>query len=164
MKSAVESTARSQSSSFDESSTGENSSRRYPPAKITRLSRNELQLGDITPSTSFSNPSSQEHLSEDLLDPPYKLPLLHVGDSPNLRPRPVLLEEKDSSPPNASSINAPNKRMADGNAKYVGQSLPGIPLDVDPHRNLEGLSATFKNSPIGEVGSLTSFHAHHYAD
>lgn len=167
---AVGSATRSQSSSFDESSTGDNSSYQYPPAKITGCSQPRTQLGDITPSTSFSNHSSQEHPSEDLLDFPHTIPGLNDGKSPNLRPQSVSLEKKDSSLANASSValevitNAPYKRMADGNVKYVGHSLPGSPVDIDSHKDLVVASVAFKNSPIGEVGSLTSIYRHDNAD
>ena len=80
------------------------------------------------------------------------------------------MEKKDSSLANASSValevitNAPNKRMADGNVKYVGHSLPGSPVDIDSHKDLVVTSVGFKNSPIGEVGSLTSIYRHDNAD
>lgn len=92
------------------------------------------------------------------------------GKSPNLRPQPISLEKKDSSLANASSValefitNAPNKRMADGNVKYVGHSIPSSPVEIDSHKDLVVTSVTFKNSPIGEVCSLASIYCHDNAD
>lgn len=141
---------------------GANSSSEHLPEKIVQSSRNQPHLEDNTPSTSFSYPSSQEHLSGDLQDQFYQSSFPLIGDISSLPP-PVSLNEKNSNPPDAFPValengrNVPSKRMANGDVKYIGLSLPDSPINVDTCTHSRDTSVIFKGSPIGEVGFLIHY-------
>lgn len=152
--SKTESIARSQSSSFDESITGEKSSYQHPLKKTIQFPRHEPYFGDTTPATSLSIPSSQEHQLEDLQDVHHNSSSIDDGDSSDPRLQSRLPGYQDPCQPNAmdSTRNAPYKRMADGNVKSIDSNLPGSPADVDLHWHTRDSSANNNSSPISEVG------------
>jgi len=116
------------------------------------------QYGTITPSTSTSNNSSQEHAVE-----PHQ-----SFEASELHPR---MEEKacrDQSFPamqrtrtwerpaiSTSQYTSAPKRMANGDVKTGAGSLPTSPTDPSLYVHSRNSSTTSRSSQIGEVGIST---------
>lgn len=151
----VDSMADSQSS-FDESTTSQNS-RPFPLSPdVLRLSQTNHPPGETTPSTSFSNPSSQDPLAGDPSNF-RNLPALRTKGQPDLRAESLSSDRQDSiSPPNPSPTpqddrKVSNKRMANGEAKHAAQNDPKSPMIQQGHSR--NASVASRGSQIGEANS-----------
>lgn len=158
----ADSAARSQSSSFEESIASQSSTHQPTPSKVIRYSQQGSSLGTATPSTSLSNPSSQECPSNERQDTRHiPLSLPDEGEV-NLRLRPASQEGHrqqlygtDTRVLEAAR-NVLNKRMANGEVKINDPSLPTSPVDADRHSHSRDSSVTLKSNQISKVCVLPS--------
>lgn len=141
----------SQSSSFD----GSQESRNRPISSGSFASSQNRPPRDITPSTSLSNPSSQEHIAEKM-DPHNN----HLA--PRSSRQPTRLDTGFTQAPVANMggslgdhTSAP-KRTADGQLKQGNSISPTSPSKIGRHERSRTSSMTSRGSQIGEVclGSL----------
>lgn len=155
--SEIDSMADSQSSSFDESTTSQNSRRPLPLSPdVLRLSQTNHPPGETTPSTSFSNPSSQDLPAGDPSNF-RKLPALRTKGQLDIRAESLSSDRQDSvSPPNRSPTpqddrKVSNKRMANGEVKHAAQNVPKSPVAQQGHSR--NASVASRGSQIGEANS-----------
>lgn len=147
--------ADSQSSSFDESTVSQNS-RPLPSPDAFRLSQTNHALGETTPSTSFSDPSSQDPLVGDLMNL-HNLPALRTEGQSDVRAEPFSSgSPRSKSPPNRSPTpqddrKVSNKRMANGEIKDAAQNIPRSPADLQGHPRNTSIAS--RGSQIGEANS-----------
>lgn len=139
--------ADSQSSSFDESTASQNS-RPVPPSSNARLSQTNPPPGEITPLTSFSNPSSQDPLAGDALNS-HDFPTLRTEGQSDLRAEsPSSGRPHSNSPPNDAptpqdDCKVSQKRMANGEVKRAAKKVSKSLVDHQASRS----------SQIGEANS-----------
>lgn len=148
--------ADSQSSSFDESTASQNSGPLAPSSDVLRLSQTNHPPSQTTPSTSFSNPSSQDPPVGDPINF-HDLSALRTKGQHDLRAEPLSWSMPHSeSPPNRSPTpqddrKASNKRMANGEVKHAAQNTQNSPVNQERHpRNTSFAS---RGSQIGELSN-----------
>lgn len=143
-------------SSLDESTASQNSRPLHQSSDALRLPHTNCLLGESTPSTSFSNPSSQDPLAEDLIsfhDPS----TLRTEGQPDLQAeplssvRPLSKSPRNRSPPLQDDHKISNKRLANGDVKDAAQNVPRSPVDQQGHHR--NTSIAFRGSQIGEANS-----------
>lgn len=143
-------------SSFDESTASQNSRPLHPSPDALRLSHTNYPLGESTPSTSFSNPSSQDPLAEDL-NHFHENPALRTEGQPDLQAEPLSsVRALSKSPQNRSPTpqddhKVSNKRMANGEVKNAAQNVPRSPVDQQGHHRNTSIAS--RGSQIGEANS-----------
>ena len=138
----------SQDSCLNESLNSQLSQIRPESAGAIDLFKGTPGHGTMTPSTSFSNNSSQEGLTRAQVDGNEREIMqnkIEPAHAPGAR--------RPRGPSKASHINrtgAP-KRMADGEIKSPGYSLPTSPIDASQPGHSRNSSRTSRSSQIGEV-------------
>ena len=143
----------SQGSSFNDSTASQTSPQRPTSGDKSQFFAGHYLSRPITPSTSSSNPSSQERAEERL-----KGILILQGDAQrqphnaqNERPRSL-----DVGGLNGENTHAP-KRTADGRVKIADLEMPTSPVDFSHfQRHSRNDSNVSKGSQIGEVCSLVT--------
>lgn len=154
---AATSLPNSQNSSLNDSLHSQQS--QHVPGLSTKNSRLSVDThfhGAMTPSTSLSNKSSQEiaEMEAPLID--QNANLLQGVQSPN-----VLASRQMYYPflePGHGRINA-NKRMANGEIKSPGHSLPTSPTGLNQYGHSRNSSSTSRGSQISDVcGSHRNVH------
>lgn len=148
--------ADSRSSSFDESTASQNSGPLAPSSDVLRLSQANHPPSQTTPSTSFSNPSSQDPAVGDSINS-RDLSALRTKGQHDLRAEPLSWSRPHSeSPPNRSPTpqddrKASNKRMANGEVKHMAQNTQNSPVNQEGRpRNTSSAS---RGGQIGEANS-----------
>ena len=144
-------TSNSQSSSFN----GSQESQHRPISGGSLTSSQDRPPRDITPSTSLSNPSSQEHLAVQMEQP-------HNYIVPRIPKAPTKLETRFSQAPVANMGSSPGgytsapKRTADGYIKQGNSTSPTIHAKSNANEHSRTSSTVSQGSQIGEVclGSL----------
>lgn len=148
--------ADSQSSSFDESTASQHSRPLPPSSDALRLSEPNHPPGETTPSTSCSNPSSQDPLAGDSINS-HGLPPLRTERQPDLRAEALSPgKPRSKSPPNRSPTpqddrKVSNKRMANGEVKHKAQNFSRSPVDRQEHSRNTSIAS--RGSEIGEANS-----------
>lgn len=145
----------SQSSSFD----GSQGSQYRPVSSGSFASPQTRPLRDVTPSTSLSNPSSQEHMAakmDQTVD--YRS---YRGST--LDTRPLQAPVANMGGPRRDYTSAP-KRTADGQLKQGNSISPTSPNKINRNEHSRTSSTTSRGSQIGDVclgsphlRSLTNF-------
>ena len=110
------------------------------PTQSSADRRFEILQRENTPSTSLSNPSSQEQIAERARSPASRLTLETRQDSAPMAP---MAHMKDD-------LTAASKRTADGRVKEKS-SLPATPVTPGRWEHSRNSSMTSKGSQIGEV-------------
>ena len=139
-------TSNSQSSSFN----GSQESQHRPVSGGSLTSSQNRPPRDITPSTSLSNPSSQEHLPVQMEQPHnYRVPRVPRG--------PTMLDTRFSQAPVANMGSASGdytsapKRTADGYIKQGNSTSPTVPGRGNSSEHSRTSSTVSQGSQIGEV-------------
>lgn len=140
----------SESSSFTESV-----SRYRPLSPIMQPSRATNPPGEITPSTSFSAPSSQELPPENPETLSGHVPVQQPETHVRVSPIPSDVGYPPQTPTSPASVRpearkVPNKRMANGEVKKATQS-PLSPIGQQMRSNKSGV--TSRNVQISEASS-----------
>lgn len=143
----------SQGSSFNDSVLSQASPQRPMSSDKFQFSAGNYSARQITPSTSSSDPSSQERAAERLQE------ILSAEDDAQQQFRPHLQNAQIERPQSLhiGSLNGEHtyalKRMADGKVKTVDLNMSRSPVDVSRSRgHSRNDSKTSKGSQIGEVG------------
>jgi len=148
----------SQVSSFEDSVASQASPQRPMSSDKPQSSAAGYSTRQITPSTSLSDPSSQERAADRLRE------ILTADDydahgqrrlvshhAPNVRPRSLYTRGLNGEHTHAQ------KRTADGQVKAADPDVPTSPVDISRSRgHTKNDSATSQSSQIGEVGSTVS--------
>ena len=150
----VEPMSDSQSSSFDESTASQNS-RPFPPSsEVLRLSQTKQPPSQTTPSTSCSDPSSQDPLLGDPINL-HEQSELGIKGQARLRAEPLSWDSPNSNPPLNRSPKSQvdrkesNKRMANGDVKHAAQNIQRSP--VNHQRDSQNTRTASRGSQIGEA-------------
>ena len=149
-----------QSNSQDSSLNDSTASQCAPPgsAQTTEASQRNASWGAVTPSTSLSNYSRQEHpiatrqndaissmVDDEGILARKQSPFTGAHDRNQPKYQPLELHNDRNLAP---------KRMANGEIKFTGYSLPASPIESSPYGLSRNSSRTSRGSQIGEVRSI----------
>ena len=147
----------SQSSSFD----GSQGSQYAPVSSGSFASSQTRPPRDVTPSTSLSNPSSQEYMAAKMNQP---IDSRTSREPALLDTRPLQAPVANMGGPHPDHTSAP-KRTADGQLKRGNSISPTSPSRSSKHEHSRTSSTTSRSSQIGDVclgsphlGIPTNFH------
>ncbi|KAG6999566.1 hypothetical protein G7Y79_00034g069890 [Physcia stellaris] len=134
----------SQSSSFD----GSQGSQYAPVSSGSFTSSQTRPPRDVTPSTSLSNPSSQEHMAKMNQPVDYR----SSREPALLETRPLQAPVANMGGPHREYTSAP-KRTADGQLKQGNSISPTSPSKTSKHDHSRTSSTTSRSSQIGDLSA-----------
>ena len=138
----------SQKSSLNEPSRHRTSQGRDGSVRDHDVSQGDRLNEEMTPSTSFSNNSSQGSACKGRLNNDDALPQMEE-QQPMYAP--AASSQHDRSQRLQNEHTSAPKRMANGEIKSPGYSRPSSPIDIGPYGHSRNSSRTSRGSQIGEV-------------